>query len=510
MKNGGVGNRAAKQPGQTRDASLFNCFKRAGQYIGLRHGEGTNAEVATVRESADHDRDFNYSERHLQCVWYDDSLRPRLLLTASGEEVMVENPGCWNLEAGPDFLDAVLAVGPGKRRIAGDVEIHVRADDWRNHKHNDDPAYARVVAHVSYFPDTLPDDALPPGTVQIALRDALKSNPVFSFDDVDVTAYPYAALPVKATPCAEILSGWTPESRIAFLESAGEERLRMKACRIAEAMRDRGREQVFYEEIMCALGYKHNRQPFRQLAVRLPVRALIEECGKDAEKAYSLLLGVSGLLPAKTSIRWDDETKVFIRRLWDDWWKQQSKWSAQCLQREDWHLIGLRPQNHPARRMAAVALLFTAEPGLLAAVERLCQTDAEKWFRGAAESLRLRTRMDYWARRLSFSGKPQEKEIEIIGEGRIAAILSNVMIPFLAASGCDVAALLPHLPPEENNSLIRRMAYALFGRDHNPSLYGTGLRQQGLLQVFHDFCLSDKTACRNCRLAETLRSHSQT
>jgi hypothetical protein len=509
MKNGGVGKRAAKQPGQTRDASLFNCFKRAGQYIGLRHGARTDISTATVRESAEPDRDFNYSERHLQCVWYDDSLRPRLLFTAAGEEAIVENPGHWNLEAGPDFLDAVLIIGAGNRRITGDVEIHVRAADWQSHKHNDDPAYARVVAHVSYFPDTLPDKALPPGTVQISLRDALKSNPMFSFDDVDVTAYPYAALPVKATPCAEILSGWTPESRIAFLESAGEERLRVKACRIADAIRDHGREQVFYEEIMCALGYKHNRQPFRQLAVRLPVRALNEECGKDAGKAYSLLLGMSGLLPAQTSIRWDDETKVFIRKLWDNWWKLQSKWSAQSLQREDWHLIGLRPQNHPARRLAAAASLFTAEPGILESVEKLSRTDAEKWFSIADELFRRSSRMDYWAQRLSFSGKPQGKGIEIIGEGRVAAMLSNVVIPFLAASGCDVAALLPNLPPEENNSLIRRMAYALFGRDHNPSLYNTGLRQQGLLQVFHDFCLSDKTACRNCRLAESLRSSSR-
>jgi hypothetical protein len=325
---------------------------------------------------------------------------------------------------------------------------------------------------------------------------------------VDVTAYPYAALPVKATRCGEILAAWTPESRIALLESAGEERLRVKACRIAEAIRDRGREQVFYEEIMCALGYKHNRQPFRQLAIRLPVRALTEECGKDPANAYSLLLGISGLLPAKTSIRWDDETKIFVRRLWDNWWKQQSKWSAQCLRREDWHLIGLRPHNHPARRMAAAASLFTVEPGILGALDGLCATEPEKWFRAAGELLRQSSRMDYWARRLSFSGKPQEKDIEIIGEGRVAAMLSNVVIPFLAATGCDIAALLPHLPQEENNSLIRRMAYALFGRDHNPSLYGTGLRQQGLLQIFHDFCLSDKTACRDCRLAEALRSQS--
>jgi hypothetical protein len=97
-------------------------------------------------------------------------------------------------------------------------------------------------------------------------------------------------------------------------------------------------------------------------------------------------------------------------------------------------------------------------------------------------------------------------QIEMIGAGRVAAMVSNVVIPFLAASGTDISPLLQHLPPEENNNLIRRTAYSLFGRDHNPALYHTGLRQQGLIQIFHDFCLNNKTACRDCRFAEALGS----
>ena len=65
-------------------------------------------------------------------------------------------------------------------------------------------------------------------------------------------------------------------------------------------------------------------------------------------------------------------------------------------------------------------------------------------------------------------------------------------------------ALLPHLPAEEDNALIRRTAHALFGHDHNPALYRDGLKQQGLLQIFHDFCLNDRTACRDCALAAAI------
>jgi hypothetical protein len=35
------------------------------------------------------------------------------------------------MEPGPDFLGAVLRIGPERRRIRGDVEIHLRPSDWR-------------------------------------------------------------------------------------------------------------------------------------------------------------------------------------------------------------------------------------------------------------------------------------------------------------------------------------------------------------------------------------------
>jgi len=66
-------------------------------------------------------RYFPYTERHVQALWFDDSLRPQNLKTSRGEPVMVENPGRWNLEAGPDFLGAVLLIGREKRRVAGDA-----------------------------------------------------------------------------------------------------------------------------------------------------------------------------------------------------------------------------------------------------------------------------------------------------------------------------------------------------------------------------------------------------
>jgi hypothetical protein len=69
--------------------------------------------------------------------------------------------------------------------------------------------------------------------------------------------------------------------------------------------------------------------------------------------------------------------------------------------------------------------------------------------------------------------------------------------------------LLHHLPPEDDNRFIRHTAHSLFGHDHNPALYRTGLRQQGLLQLFHDFCLNSRECCGACTLPRALASQPQ-
>ena len=91
------------------------------------------------------------TERHVQALWYDAARRPTGLRTAEGAPVRVVDAGEWNVEAGPDFRHAVLEVGEARRRVVGDVEIHMHPADWRAHGHGDNPSYANVIAHVTWF-----------------------------------------------------------------------------------------------------------------------------------------------------------------------------------------------------------------------------------------------------------------------------------------------------------------------------------------------------------------------
>lgn len=449
-----------------------------------------------------------FSERHLQCVWADDRLRPQSLLTAAGERVQVEHPGEWNTGPGPDFLNAALRVGPELRRITGDVEVHIRPADWQRHRHAEDPRYRRVCAHVAFYPGTLPSTELPPGALQIALRPALDALPDFSFDNIDLMAYPVAA---RATPppCRETMARLSPTQRGAVLDAAGECRLRRRAELLQSAMLDRGPAQVIYEEVLAALGYRPNKAPFRRLARLLPLDRLREKSAGDPLRAYALLMGCASLLPDPSARRnWDEETKPFIRRCWDSWWPLSDEFLANRLERTDWSRTGIRPANRPERRLMAAAMLFACAPGLPEKMNAFARNPngvpAEKLL-----ALFDLPEAPFWAHRLSFSSPPTETPVALVGRPRAQAILVNLLLPAFAAMGAPAEAwktLLNDLPAEETNELIQQTALRLFGPDHAPRLYRSGLRRQGLIQIHHDYCLGDRTLCAACPFPKTLEA----
>ncbi len=461
-----------------------------------------------LREAARRRTAFAYSERHLQCVWFDPALRPDPIHTSCGERVVVENPGAWNLEAGPDFLGAALRIGPEKRRIGGDVEIHIHPADWTRHGHRTDPRYSQVRVHVCYTPGVLPPDSLPPGAVQICLRDGLASNPSFSFEHIDLTAYPYPAR-APGTPCSSVLARWRFDDKQRLLRAAGEERLRRKAERMADAFDARGREQVFYEEFMAGLGYKNNKRPFRHLALLMPLDELRSRAGADSLTAYALLAGVSGLLCNRIRPGWDTETRTYVRAIWSRWWRHKDALQRRQMNGTEWRTDGLRPTNHPMRRMMAAAALFAAPDNPILGLAARIAADPFRTVPRTMLDLLEHAGDPYWTHRLALGGPRHVASIALVGRPRAAALLINVVIPYLAAAGMPatmIRHLLGGLPPEADSRIVHQTAYDLFGPDHPPSLYHDGLARQGLIQIFQDFCLTDRTRCASCPFPDSLKT----
>ena len=397
------------------------------------------------------------TERHVQAIWYDASLRPRRLYTRRGVEVSVVSPGEWNLGAGPDFRNAVLEVGRDRRRLVGDVEIHLSPADWDFHHHGADPRYRNVVAHVTWGCGPVPD-SLPPGAVSIWIGRFFSGDPSFSTDAIDLLAYPYARLPNGCRPCEERIAH-NPDSARKLLADAGRHRLRMKsrrmAGRISEAVaktcggqRDSDdtvlcaeacRRQVYYEEVMTALGYSRNTVQFRHVAERIPISELPE----DVEEAKRALLAAGSF--------------------------------------EVWNRVSYRPYNTPELRLEKAAEIFTDTTVMsLMGASAFTGEDCRRMVRGLTPR-------------------------HCLGRGRAAAIMANVVVPWAMAEG-RTESPPDWLPPEDISDPVRLTAFRLFGRDHNPAtFYSTnGLLIQGLLQIHRDYCLQMHPDCAECGFARSI------
>ena len=239
----------------------------------------------------------------------------------------------------------------------------------------------------------------------------------------------------------------------------------------------------------------------------MPEQALREESGGDTLRAYALLCGLAGLLPQRMDRRWDRETKEWVRRVWDAWWQMNARWEQYALTRNDWRLAGLRPPNRPERRIMAAACLFAAPKPFREQTTNLHAESPSFWKDAISLFEPSLSSSSYWSRRWSLGGPATPARVALVGERRAAAMVANVLLPFLAASGRREMLnieLLREMPPEETNSVIKQTAHAIFGPDHSPSIYRTGLRNQGLIHIFNEYCLPDKSACAKCPLPETL------
>ena len=461
---------------------------------------------ALLREADSHYIPLPIHERLVQCIWYDQRIQHAALHTADGRPVEVIFPGWWNLEAGPDFRNATLKIG-GEPERQGDIEIHLRADDWAYHGHEHDPNYDNVILHVFLW-DTGPmkptrtrqGDEIP----QLVLHQQLAAPLEQLFDEIDSDAYPHN-VGNHSGQCAGTLGALPAETISMLLDAAGDERFAVKTRRFTRWILRSGAEQAFYEGWMEALGYKANKTTFRALAQRVPLATLI-----PSRTGAALLFGTGNLLPTVAAKSPDP----YARRLWAQWWKLRPDYTDQILPATAWRLTGIRPANHPHRRLGAAVALIRRHENFAAKVIAAVESG------GNPVKLFLQGRDEYWSRHYTLGGKLQPQPIELIGAARAQEIVTNIVLPFVAAYAASrnddrlqsqAKAQFDELRPADDNRLARLATHQLFGTTRVMRRYVQTTRaQQGLLQILQDFCFNDKSVCRQCRFPELVRRWAST
>ena len=168
-----------------------------------------------------------------------------------------------------------------------------------------------------------------------------------------------------------------PEERVRnVLAAAAQFRLRQKAARIRHKIDSRGRDEVLFQELATALGYKENKLAFTLITQRLPLRSL-REATSDIE---SMLFGIAGFLRTADLDIYKKSTREYVRRLWDGWWPHRDELQRLILPAQIWRLSSTRPLNHPQRRLAALAILARDWPRLQRALGKSSVSAAKHFF----------------------------------------------------------------------------------------------------------------------------------
>jgi hypothetical protein len=167
------------------------------------------------------------------------------------------------------------------------------------------------------------------------------------------------------------------------------------------------------------------------------------------------------------------------------------------LPKKTWKLSGTRPLNHPQRRLAALALIACHWPKLRRSTEARDFAGLEKLFAALDHP--------FWKFHYTLTAEPAGRPMAILGESRVTDILANVFFPFWFAEDESISADYQKLPSRLTNRKIETAATRLFGDDSRRfELLKSVAHQQGLLQIYEDFCLQDHSDCDECPFPEQM------
>jgi hypothetical protein len=428
-------------------------------------------EVALVEEPPLLSR--RWSELEYQALWYAGAFGSSFRAT-NGSLVEVIQFGFWNREPGPDFVNAVIRTD-GTQECKGDIELDINVADWERHGHGDNPAFRNVVLHLflqnagsDFFTRTIDHREV----VQVQLKTAGM-----------MLTEAGSALAKPGACCAPLAN--LPEARLnQIIETASRIRLEKKSLALRRSVRIHGVDEALFQALAIALGYKWNKIPFLIIAQRVSLSRL----RSNPMVAEAILFGLSGFLEQSLSESLQDGG--YLSGLWTHWWKMRGELHDLMLRADLWKLAGSRPSNHPHRRLGALAQIASGWSDF-----RKLTTDlnaAAAWFQKASHP--------FWDFHYTLQSETAPRRIRLLGASRVKDIVANVLFPLSAVSGNADWNAFKAMRAELGNTLLQIVCVRLFGdtargQEHAHFLY----QQQGLLQIFEDFCLNDRSDCRACR-----------
>jgi len=427
-------------------------------------------------------------EEFLHYLWKYKLYDTDKLFDNEGNKVVVLNPGEYNRDSGPDFFNTRLRIAGIE--WAGNVEIHVKASDFDNHKHNTDPAYDNVILHVVTENDRtvfnskgeeLPAAELVYETEVYERYVRLVNNPYIIACQSDINELDKL-----------YIRHW--------LGSLVIERIQEKSEQILKSLDTTGNdwEETFYRLLSRYFGFRVNTEPFEMLAAALPFR-IIRKHSDDLFRIEALLFGTAGMLDEglfREAVN-DNYYLALIR----EYKILSAKYSLRPLHGWIWKFARLRPANFPTLRISQLASMLTVTGGLFS--KTLEARDIN-----TLRSIFEVTASEYWNDHFIF-GKKSRGFQKSTGSQATDILLINAVIPVIFVFGktrdaneiCERAiSFLEDIAPEEN-SITSEWETAGIKAD-------SAYISQALIQLRNSYCRTRR--CLDCRIGAKLISMGKT
>ena len=421
-------------------------------------------------------------EELLHAAWQFGLFDKTNLITDEGEEVEILHPGLYNKNSGPDFfngrirLDGVL--------LAGNIEIHVKSDDWYSHGHQHDSAYENVILHLVWDKGKqirCGKRIIP----TISLKDKVWPSAIENFNELMAS--------LERISCEKRIHT-VPDSMVRmWLARMTAERLEHKAENARRLVSDLkySPEQAFFILLAGNFGFHVNREPFEELAKGLDVK-LFSKHKSSQFQIEALLFGRAGLLQR-------DFSDTYASELQKEFSFLRLKYNVPSMNPASWKFGRTRPANFPTIRLAQLAALIYKSKFLMSAILEIEST-------AALRQLFLTEVSTYWQTHYDFD-KPAKKTGKNLSDSSIDLLLVNTVAPFLFFSGMRTGdehlkekalSVLESVKPENNHitAIWRDVGFSA----------KCAADSQGMIHLFRMYCM--QKLCLNCSIGNKLLSEA--
>lgn len=412
-------------------------------------------------------------EEFLYFIWSHGLFDQANLMTVTGDSLQIFKPGRLNTHSGPDFSDAHIRISDTD--WYGNIEIHVDADDWNKHGHQDDQAFNNVILHVVYS-----------SSCQCSRKDGSTLPCLILGERISTTVHQhYEALrfsPLKI-PCIPQLRRVPPIRITNAIDRAMVSRLERKSSWMQEWLQTTEGDwmNVFLVSLVRSFGFGINGDAFELLAMNLPVKEICKS-EKNIHKINSIIFGIAGFLE-------ESPNDGFQAKLRQEWLFQMKKLNLNHLDKSVFKFMRMRPGNFPSIRLAQLSAILG---------------NFQELFNHLFQEPTIPTMLrildieldDYWSNHYQFGIKSTKHQCALSITAR-QTIIINAFVPFLFEFGkyCNddgmvenAMDILRKLPPE-NNKFIRD--WELSGIECT-SAYDS----QAMLELRNHHC--DKRLCLHC------------